>query len=506
MITIPKFMKYLLAWVLLFGFYVLTQPQVLSLAHDAIGILGVYDAALQTGITWEWFPAFYFLNRFFTLSVLSVFTWFGVSVFQGVLLFNAAFSSLAVIGFWRLSRQGLQLSAGWSFGLAAVLGSSFGVWGYMNTVEVYALSFCVAIWVLGVVLSLELRRRNILILGVLVGLSALFHIAYVFLGFCVLARLTRKSDAGIFFLVSSAVFLVPLLLTGDLLNGLHSEAGVTYAVGWMSPVYVLIGMLRVFVGGHFLMSEYFWERVLHGTLPLHHLADEFFLVRHASVGLIRFLTGVFVFFVGFLCVLLGLWLRSFSKMWREKQPILKVLLAGLLSFTALAVYADPVPVDQYMFHSVFLLGLLGLMLSSYSRYVACSLGVLNYAGSMQFLRSMTNDYFYHHYQDITDLSAKNTLVIYDFDFYYQNYHRWLKGPQEVLYLNTTSLETLRSAIQMARNEGRPILLHPNAVRVMPYLQHRYGVDPEQISAFWRSYGADFQPVQSKDGSIYYQLL
>jgi hypothetical protein len=331
---------------------------------------------------------------------------------------------------------------------------SFGMWFYSVNVEVYMPPLFMILCCLYVMTRQQAKNADVVAVAIFHSIAILFHqVNVLFLPVAIYWIYARKVNLNLtrsfvtylllLVLISGGVyFLVGWFVEGHRSFGNLIRWTLGYTAGnnyWQvltskTPLAVLTGFARTFIGGHFIFQHSFLENFAQNAFRSHTLKDEFFLSQNISstltwvlivlsIAFISAIVAMTIMFVsrfkhtrmhyhviGPLLACIGIyslffcfWMPEILEFW-----ILQMVLAWLLLIGALPVYAR--------FHKLSLRSLLAAL--------AITLFVINYFGSIKWLRQLKNDLYYVEVQKLDPTLTPHDLVIVEDEWILKDYVRY----------------------------------------------------------------------------------
>lgn len=169
-------------------------------------------------------------------------------------------------------------------------------------------------------------------------------------------------------------------------------------------------------------------------------------------------------------MLIFTWLLVTFKKRESSAPLLILFFA----YFGLALYADPVAIDQFVIFPLFLFALIARP-SKLLVPLLVVLFIVNYWGGMKYLKDLNNDYYYAQVMQIERKAQPDDLVIFDFDYPYDTYIKLFTPLKNVAYLTSESIDSLNLMSKKALEQGHEVFIHPNARTITPYAMRRFGL-------------------------------
>lgn len=335
----------------------------------------------------------------------------------------------------------------------AVIAFSYGTWFYSVNVEVYAPPLFFLLTALYVITKKSPQKNDIWLIAVLHSLAILFHQVNVLFGFVVLQWIyinRKNAPAGLSFLkyfttglviVGSAYFFIGWYVEGKDTLAAFTDWMLGYSVGhdyWRplsisTPLQVLAGFSRAFIGAHFIFQVPVVNEFLESSFSYHSLRDEIFLAGQLPAAM-AWLLCVLAAVLGILLVWLSIrFIRKFRSMqlhFHVLNPLLLCLLVYSLFFTfwmpeilefwilqmviVWILVIGMLPLIRFPFHLSAKSGLLVMVLLLFT---------INYFGSMRWLQRLKYDWYYVEVKKLPDLQ-RGDVVIVEHEWILKDYVRY----------------------------------------------------------------------------------
>lgn len=419
-------------------FFLLTLSRNFSGPHDSIYYLNAITGPEFSG------------NHHHLLYHYSALIWFKIWHFilpqAAPYLILDSFSSLwgsgSLLVLYSLYRNRAGFSVKTSLLGLLPIAFSYGFWFYSTNIEVYApLVFFV---LLGIYIASKpgFNFRDWLSLAATSMLAILFHQVNVLFVIVVLFQLWRIRKqvpwrywlagyalSGVIVVVG-AYFVVGWYVEGqnspekwlDWLRGYTKHDDYWQAVGVKTPLRVSVGFSHAVFGGHFLFQiESFYNFFLK-SMKVHSLEDEVYVTRNMSHTLAGFLAIVMI--VVSLCMLFlaARFIKYIRPLMRQFPLLLPpVLLTGAIYSLFFMVWMPEI-LEFWILQTVLLLFLLFIVLqikglpgrlnvNAFALFLAGSFFMINYFGTLQWMRSLENDLYFAKVQSIQKYSDPKDLIL-----------------------------------------------------------------------------------------------
>ena len=494
MITFCKKYTIFIVGIFVWIFYAFFHVRVLSLGHDSVRFFeSIYFGGIQEVSNINWFHPHYAIVKGVYILFLKLFFLLGVddTVNNALLilsLINITCTSILVSLFYHLIRNVAKETWWISIITTVIFATTFLTWVYLTSLEIYPLSFLMGTIALIQCIDAKKVESNPLKIGVLLFLSSLFHIQNVIIGVIVLIYFLQKSISSKsfvrFFSVSSLLFSISYILIIELnmpdfgytLNELsdlfETKAGASYSFSVKSIVFVVFSIARTFFGGLFLFSDVLKPTLLELT-PLHHLYDEFYLMKNLSSEMFYVLIAITI-----ICSFSLIYLVTKIKFNKLSINLILFLLCNLL----IGLYADPLDLDKFIFFPILLLFLIP-KLKTHLLIIGSCLLFVNYFGAMQYVKNLDNDFFYSQVKKVEQEYQFDDLIVMDFSYQYETYFNLFSQLENIAYLSDETNLSLFKKFQLAQENKKNIYVHPNVIEPTMHFKLKYKSKEELTNEF-----------------------
>ena len=526
-----------------FALYAATPSANLGAAHDGV----VYLAAIEAGR--DPFHPHHLLYQPAAMLWLDAWRRLGVDAdgARVVGLLGSLFGALAVAAFFAVLRRRLGLELGRALAGAALAATSFGLWFYSVTVEVYTVPL---VFLVGAFYALAAPRpgpRAFAAAGLLHGLAVLFHQSHLlFAGVSLAAAWLARRDSGaptgrlvaayVAALVPTAALPYALVVVGEV-----RPTSVTEAWRWLTlyahhspsfwrppdlatPARVAAGLGRAFVGGHFAFALPAARELAAHFLDGHWLADEAFLVRDMGVGTARALLALAAAFAAAVAILTA---RAAS--WRPRgaigvpgpgRTVLVLAVAWIVPYGAFFAVWQPTNVEFWIAPSLalwlFVLAVWARAERGRSRPVVGMAGMgalalvllgVNYAGSIRLLADPANDYYRAVTAPLAAEAAPGDLIVIGREWILAAYlERATDVPVmslDVAYAGAGDpdafVRRVGRAVDATLARGQRVVLSDEALHLDPETVRRAGPGILAVGALLTRYGSRLRTVAAPGG-------
>ena len=417
----------------------------------------------------------------------------GVKDYYLVESFTALCGSGSVVFIYSFFRFRFRQSLRQSLINTAVIVFSYGMWFYSVNIEVYAAPMLLLLACLYILTKPTVTKKDLWLAALLHSFAILygqFHILFT----PVLLYVIWRQRATIKFIPA----LIQYALIGIILVG-----GTYFLLGWFAagqnsiaswsqwfrgyttsdtywqplsvktPLRVFTGFSHAFVGGHFIFRIPGLSRFMENTLASHSLEDELFLARHISGATALFLTGLTTA-VGILVLALIIrFVRRFRIIHEQLGGVVMPLLVAGAVYSAFFLIWMPEILEFWIFQMVLLwLLLLGtLSITGFpfrikpmtgTIFMAVSLFLINYLGSVRWLKHIEYDWYYTRVQPVKEVATSKDLILLQEGWILWDFARYFTKAKVI---GTPNPDSTHSAVDNLVNEtlsgGGRIFVYPD---------------------------------------------
>jgi hypothetical protein len=518
-------------WLLLFVamaiLYTTTYARVLSITHDGPTYLNLIESG-----------RFDFHHHHLLYQPLNV-LWLGLLQRLGagvdglfaVSALNGIFGALNVVAVFRIARDRLELSAARSLVAALTAGSSFGLWFYSGTVEVYVIPLCLLSLAFYLLSATRSSPALMAAAGLVTGLGVLFHQIHVLFAVVAIARLALDYRGGRAAAIREFVvygICAALVAIGGyaavIIGGGHAESLETVWM-WLTNyaqktaywhalepetfLLALVGLARSIVGGHFLFALPEVGQALQAAMPTKGYQEEMFLVRNISAAQAYLLLAVALLAAAVILALAVNAVHGIGRLDGARRRTVRLLLAWLVPYGVFFLFWEPYNLEFWLPQSEILwLLLFGLQpqrsanaggerrirLAAMLPWCALLLVVsVNYFGSVRQTMDRGNDYYLWKLGPVIAAAIKQDVIVID--------EPWLVAPYVTRYARAQSVSLqeddaafLDSLSASTIAAGGRVLVLDEAARKLAIGAPAGAAGPSHRLAAWRDRFGGFTPV------------
>jgi len=424
-----------------FAFYIINLTYNFSSASDGITYLNEFESSTNLFqphhlfyhlTTYVWFKIVHFILPFVDNNYIIE----SINIFWGA-------GALTI--FYLILRNRFQLSGKHAFVGTLLPGFSFGVWFYSTNIEVYSPPLFFILAIIYLLAKPVLSKRDIWLIIIFHVLAILFHQVSVLLTPAIIVSLflRRKEINFIRYFLQHAIagggavilvyFITGWFILGNndtksfmaWLEGYTNESGYWFPLSFHTLVNACIGFGRAFVGGHFAFKVGFVETYMNKSFFYHNLEDELYLVRNmngTSALLLLILSALLV------AITLYMIFRILAKgrmLAGKFGKILVPLFSVLIIYVGFFFFWMPQIVDFWIPQVTLVWAILAgcwFNLPSGKKksaiYITSAaaglLLIVNFFGSIHWLKTIDNDYYYAKVKEVNSMSTdKDMLLLQD---------------------------------------------------------------------------------------------
>ena len=443
-------------FLIFFLFFVCNLTANFSGPHDSLGYLNDLEKKRDL------FPAAHLLYHCTAYLLLSVLEWVlpHVKHFYLVEMIDATWGCLALAVVYRMFVRRMRMDRLRAFCATAVAALSFGVWFYCSNIEVYMPSLFFLLCGLYVCTRPQWSKADVTLIIAIHILAVLFHQANVLFGVVVLWKMwsNRKTvplvPSIVRYGVSSVVvtagiyFIMGWWIAGN--SGLKDfntwlRGDTVYSSYWFplslgTFFHAMVGLGHAFFGAHFIFRIGFMQRLMNRVFYYHNLDDEAFLVRDLSPMVAALLAVLAAVVVAAMLFFLGRVISKWRSLFRTYRQTMMPMLLFLVTYSTFFYFWMPDNLEFWIPQTaVIWLFLLGMTNLSYrlpvlkvrmgerpalaeppagARWLtpafaglAVLLFVVNYWGSIRWMKDIRNDIVYNKTKILYDRATARDIII-----------------------------------------------------------------------------------------------
>lgn len=426
-------------FLIFFLFFALNLTSNFSGPHDSMNYLNEIEKKKDL------FPAAHLLYHYIAYLLFHLFqTLFGgVRDYFLVEIVDTIWGCLGLTVVYRIFLQRMKMTRTESFLGTCVVAFSFGMWFYCSNIEVYMPSTLFLLLGLFLCMKEQLNGRDVVLITIVHCLAVLFHESNVLFAPIVLWKFWNSRKTIPFFptvvkyAVTSVIVVAGIyILLGTVAAGNHTSKdfiswlrGDTASGDYWFPLRfstllkAFIGFGHALFGGHFVFRVSFLERFMDKLFFYHNLDDEAYLVRNLSHGLATLLLILTILVTLFMIIGFIRVLANFKKLYATHKSIFVPPLLFLAIYSTFFFFWMPENLEFWIPQSVVFwilvlgmnkqLGPFPIFTRNYALYgtIAALLFIINYFGSIYWMKDITNDSVYIKIRKVKDLATDKDLII-----------------------------------------------------------------------------------------------
>jgi hypothetical protein len=476
-----------IVWTVSYIFFLLTLANNFSASHDSINYLNHIVRSEHL------FHQHHLLYHFLANKWLHLFQPLFPAVPQHYIIesFTAIWGSGALTICYLFFRNRFSLLPSLSVLGTMLIAFSYGTWFYSVNIEVYTPPLFFLLWSLYIITNKQPRRNDIWRIALLHSLAILFHQVNVLFGFVILQWIyVNRKEAPPFasfvkyfvtgaIIVGATYFMIGWFVEGN--NSADRFIGwiLGYSVGhgyWQplslhTPMQVLAGFSRAFIGAHFIFQVPVVDTFLQSSFRAHSLRDEIFLSEQVSASMAWFLLALTVLFGVLMISLITRFIRRMRAM-KMHFHVMNPMLLCLLVYSLFFVFWMPEILEFWILQMVLVwmlvIGMLpvirfpfGLPARTGTMLMAAMLFAINYFGSMRWLQRINNDWYYVEIKKMPAVT-RGDVVIVENQWILKDYVRYYT-PATVIATDEPdfSRDDAKKKIDEAKAAGHHVYLYRN---------------------------------------------
>lgn len=365
---------------------------------------------------------------------------------------DAVWGTLILVTFFNFLQYRFKYDRLTAFIATCLPAFSFGMWFYSTNIEVYMPPLLFLLSALYILTDEPLTKKKIYLAIALHVLAILFHQVNILFTPIIVYKIwqSRKSFSPWpvllrYAILGGGVVLLTYAIIGRFVLGHKTIDEIVY---WMKgytnqstywfPVSLgtlfnaVVGLTHAFVGAHFLFRVPFIEEAINKRFYYHNLTDELFLVQnvsHTMAWILLILSGILFLIVA---VLLIHFIRRWKTVIAKYKTVLPPLLLFLVIYSIFFYFWMPENLEFWIAQSVVFwlvlagsCGAIDLPFHINRRIIfgaiAIMLLVINYYGSIKWLRSFKYDLFYAKVVPVKDIATKKDVIVLEDPWITQSY-------------------------------------------------------------------------------------
>jgi hypothetical protein len=475
-------------WLISYAFFLLTLANNFSASHDSIGyLIGIVNGE-------HLFHPHHLLYHYYAYLWLGLFG----NIFQHVPdhyiieSYTAMWGSGVLAVSYLFLRNRFNLSHGLSALGITLIAFSYGTWFYSVNIEVYAPPLFFILCTLFIVTKKHPVSSDVWKVAILQSFAILFHQVNILFTPIVIYWLFVNRNALNFTSSFLKYAVLGLLLTG----GLYIFCGVLFEhktsvatfTDWIlgytkghsywrpltikTPLNVVTGFSRAFVGGHFIFQHPFLQQVLKDSFSSHGLRDEIFLASGLPAFITWLLTIITFAFAFLMTILVIRFIRHYKSM-ELHHHVINPLFLTIIAYSLFFCFWMPEILEFWILQMVIVWLLLIGMLPAF-RFpfnivplkgvflLSVSLFIINYFGSIRWLQRNSRDWYYVEVRKLDPALASSDIVVVENEWILKDYVRCFSNAKviatdEPSYNKKVAQQEIREAV----SAGHKVILYRN---------------------------------------------
>jgi hypothetical protein len=435
-----------IVFVIFYTFFLCTLASNFSAPHDAIDYLNEFESGTNL---FNPHHVLYHISTYWILGILKmIFThtphYFLVEAIDGF------WGTLTLVMVFKFLKNRFGYDSITAFIGTCLPAFSFGMWFYSTNIEVYMPPLFFLMLSLYYLSKPVFTKKDFYAVVAFHVLAILFHQANILFTPIILWRLWRErrhlnlvSSFLIYAIAGGGLVLLAYYIIGRFVLGntttaeiIHWMRGYTntdtywFPLGLTTLFNAFVGLIHAFVGGHFVFKVKFIEDYLNRRFYYHNLTDELFLVQsvsHQQAFFLLILTLIlFIITVIVLVMVLLKWRRVYTRYKLTLIPLLWFLLIYSIFF----YFWMPENLEFWIPQSVIIWTILaGSMNAIQTRFskrtiLLCMAGlllVINFFGSIRWLRDFKYDLFYAKAEPLKNTATQKDMALLEDGWIIESY-------------------------------------------------------------------------------------
>jgi hypothetical protein len=448
----------LIVFAVFYAFFLCTLASNFSAPHDAIDYLNEFEGDKDL---FNPHHVLYHISTYWILNVLkSIFS--GVPHYYLVEAIDGFWGTLTLVVVFKFLRNRFGYDNLTSFIGTCLPAFSFGMWFYSTNIEVYMPPLFFLTLSLYYLSKPVVTKKDFYAVIAFHVLAILFHQVNILFTPIIIWRMWRERKTinfpSLFIsyaIAGSVLVLMTYYIIGKYVLGnnsiadiIHWMRGYTNSDTYWYPVSLttlfdaFVGLIHAFVGGHFVFKVSFIDNYLNKTFFYHNLTDELYLVQAVSNKQALFLLVLALLLCAIMLVLFVLLLIRWKTIYSKYKLTIIPLVLFLIIYSIFFYFWMPENLEFWIPQSVIIWVLLaGCLNGINTRFskrtvllvMASLLLVINFFGSIRWLRNFKYDLFYVKTQPLKNTATKNDMTLLEDGWIIQSYlDLYTKAPVKLI--------------------------------------------------------------------------
>lgn len=478
----------IIVFLIFFCFFLLTLANNFSAPHDAIDYLNQIEKGKDL---FNPHHVLYHIVAYWLFNILRpLFT--HTPPHYLIEAMDAFWGTLILVTFFNFLRHRFRYDNFTAFIATCLPAFSFGMWFYSTNIEVYMPPLFFLLSALYVLTGEPLTKKKIYLAIALHVLAILFHQVNILFTPIILFKIgqSRKNFSPWPVLLRYAILgggavLLTYAFIGRFvlghktvdeivywMKGYTNQSSYWFPLGWSTLFNALVGLGHAFVGAHFVFRVPFIEEAVNKRFYYHNLTDELFLVQdvsHRAAWILLILCGILFLIVLLLLIYI---VRNRRLIYTTYKIVLMPLFLFLIIYSIFFYFWMPENLEFWIAQSVvFWLVVAGscnavdmpfrLNKRVFFGVMSVLLLVINYYGSIKWLRNFKYDLFYAKVVPVKDIATKEDVILLEDPWIIQSYlERYTKASILLIPEQDSTQKRNRidsSLTQTFNNSGRVFL-------------------------------------------------
>ncbi|PWT97814.1 MAG: hypothetical protein C5B52_13290 [Bacteroidetes bacterium] len=455
-------LNYAAIYLVFFIFFLFHLTSNFSASHDSIDYLYEFESGINL------IQPHHLFYHFTTFGLFRFLQWIFPHIKSYYLIetVTAAWASGVLLVVYQILKNRFQISSLNSLLTCCMICFSFGFWYYSTNIEVYMPPLFFTLLTLNEVAKKNFNLKKAILFH---AMAILFHQVNVLMAPIILWRIwkERNNSSAIKSLLAYAIIgggsvLIIYIILGSISIGqFNIPEWIKWAEGYtrsskywfpakLSTLFnAFVGFSHALIGGQFVFQVPFIRDFLENKFFYHNLTDETYLVRNLSEKYALALLLLTMVLLVVIVVITILILKKSKTIWRSEKITLAPFLLFLVIYSIFFFFWMPENLEFWIPQSVVIWILIGGLSKYWSKsprskyvlsFIALSLFVINYWGSVKWLLNIENDIFYAKTKTVCNQADPADILLLEDNWITDGYLK--RCTHAKLYIEPTSNDSL----------------------------------------------------------------